>query len=61
MEMFSTSFEKAMIEMLQKINELNFLLVATVPVKSLKLSDKFKENPLSKIFEVNSSFWCHIN
>jgi nucleoside-triphosphatase THEP1 len=52
MEMFSFSFEKALVELLKNIEKNNFLVLATVPLKSLKLSDMFKTNSRSKIFTV---------
>jgi len=53
MEMFSTLFEKAMISLLGQINQTTeSLVIATVPTKSLSLSDKFKNHPLSQTFTV---------
>jgi hypothetical protein len=52
MEMFSHYFEKLVSDMLNKISKQEFLLVATVPTKSLKLADKLKEYPNSKLFTV---------
>lgn len=52
MEMFSYSFEKLVLDMINKISKHEFLFVATVPTKSLKLADKLKEYPNKKLFTV---------
>jgi hypothetical protein len=65
MEMFSTLFEKSMINLLGQMNQTSeSLVIATVPTKSLSLSDKFKSHPFSQSFTVlililNGS--CEIN
>jgi len=51
--MFSLKFEKSMTDLLQKIEEDKCLILATVPVKTLKMSDKFKNNSRSKVFMVS--------
>ena len=53
MEVFSKSFEKSMNEMLEKVDKENFFVIATVPIKSLKLSDDFKNHPSSQIFMIS--------
>lgn len=53
MEMFSSLFEKSMIKLLGQIDQAaECLVIATVPTKSLSLSDKFKSHPLSQLFTV---------
>jgi hypothetical protein len=53
MEIASSKFEIAMADMLQNIDNENFMIIATVPTKSLKLSDMFKNSPRSKMFTVS--------
>ena len=53
MEITSSKFEIAMADMLQNIDNENFMIIATVPTKSLKLSDMFKNSPRSKMFTVS--------
>jgi hypothetical protein len=57
MEIVSSKFEIAMADMLQNIDNENFMIIATVPTKSLKLSDMFKNSPKSKIFTVSIYFF----
>ncbi|RNA31619.1 cancer-related nucleoside-triphosphatase -like protein [Brachionus plicatilis] len=52
MESYSKEFERLVSDMMLKINTDNFILVATVPNRSLSLSDKLKGHPLSKTFTV---------
>ncbi len=52
MEMLSTLFERIVVEMMSKIDDQNFLIVATVPSKSLTLPDKLKSHSSSKLFTV---------
>ncbi|CAF0813195.1 unnamed protein product [Brachionus calyciflorus] len=52
MEATSKNFERLMLNLLDKVSTENFLIIATVPTSYLSLSDKFKQHPKSKIFEV---------
>lgn len=52
MEMFSHQFERSLQNIMAKIFDKRFLLIATVPSKNLSLSDKLKSHPCSKLFTV---------
>lgn len=53
MESFSSSFEKSIVSMLEEIKKSDSLIIATVPVKSISLADKFKTHQLAQLFTVN--------
>lgn len=52
MEMFSNLFERSMITLLEQVKTVDCLILATVPTKSLSLSDKFKNHPLAQLITV---------
>ena len=55
MESFSSSFEKSIVSMLEEIKKSDSLIIATVPVKSISLADKFKTHQLAQLFTVNKT------
>ena len=52
MESFSKRFEAECNKLLDQLKAGNYVIVATVPLRNLKLSDKFKSHELSHIFTV---------
>lgn len=52
MEMFSKTFIKLIDQMIAKVETQKFIFIATVPTKPLRLADKLKDLPFSRIFEV---------
>ena len=56
MESFSSSFEKSIVSMLEEIKKSDSLIIATVPVKSISLADKFKTHQLAQLFTANNFY-----
>ena len=52
MESFSSSFERETLKLLGTVDVGKFIIVATVPIRNMSLSDKFKSHPLSKLYTV---------
>ena len=53
MESFSPTFEKELGKLLEAVHFENFIIIATVPLKNLKLSDKFKSHTLANLYNVS--------
>ena len=62
MEMLSIAFKTSFNQLVSKLNnnDANIILVATVPVSPLSLSDELKSNPLSTLFTVSKSLLIEI-
>ena len=53
MESFSPTFEKELGKLLEAVHFENFIIIATVPLKNFKLSDKFKSHTLANLYNVS--------
>lgn len=60
MESFSSKFERIVTDMMLNVHMQDFLMLATVPVRSLSISDKLKSHPFAKLFIVSEFQDLHL-